>query len=116
METAVRMQIAAEADEWLLQLQTSPDAHREHFTDWLLRSPAHIEAYLEVSRTWHELAIVAEGRWSSVALIAAARAEGAPGNVVSLREAAGVRFEPKRTKTGWSRPWSVAAALLLALA
>lgn len=80
-------QIAAEADEWLLQLHAAepPHALREAFTEWLMRSPAHIEAYLTVSRTWHALAAPNGPEWTKDALIAAARAEQEPDNVTPLR-------------------------------
>jgi transmembrane sensor len=83
----MRDQIAAEADEWLLKLHAAEPALalREAFTEWLMRSPAHIEAYLTVSRTWHALAAPNESVWAKDALIAAARAEREPDNVTPLR-------------------------------
>lgn len=89
METQdfLREQIAAEADEWLLKMHAAEPAHalREAFTEWLMRSPAHIEAYLTVSRAWHALAAPSASDWSSDALIAAARAEREPDNVIAWR-------------------------------
>jgi transmembrane sensor len=84
---SMREQIAAEADEWLLKLHAAEPAYalREAFTEWLMRSPAHIEAYLTVSRTWHALAAAHEGEWAKAALIAAARTEREPDNVTPLR-------------------------------
>jgi transmembrane sensor len=83
----MRDQIAAEADEWLLKLHAAEPALalRETFTEWLMRSPAHIEAYLTVSRTWHALAAPNQSVWAKDALIAAARAEQEPDNVTPLR-------------------------------
>jgi transmembrane sensor len=91
METlpTIREQIAAEADEWLLKLQTAGPAqgHRDAFTDWLMQSPTHIEAYLAVSRAWHALAMPNQDQWSEEVLIAAARGDSGSGNVIPLREA-----------------------------
>jgi transmembrane sensor len=84
---SIRDQIAAEADEWLLRLQAADhsQAHCEAFTDWLMQSPAHIEAYLAVSRAWHALGVPNQDQWSAEALIAAAQAESQSGNVIQLR-------------------------------
>ena len=83
----MREQIAAEADEWLLKLHATEPALalREAFTEWLMRSPVHIEAYLTVSRTWHALAAPNGSEWAKDALIAAARAEREADNVTPLR-------------------------------
>jgi transmembrane sensor len=80
-----REQIATEAVEWLLQFQnptrSSPD--REAFSNWLMRSPVHIEEYLEVSSTWVALNVPQGAEFSTDSLIAVAR-EASPDNVVSL--------------------------------
>jgi transmembrane sensor len=83
----MRDQIAAEADEWLLKLHAAEPALalREAFTEWLMRSPSHIETYLTVSRTWHALSAPSGSEWAKDTLIAAARAEREPDNVTPLR-------------------------------
>ena len=112
METkdSMRAQIAAEADEWLLKLHAAEPALalREAFTEWLMRSPAHIEAYLTVSRTWHVLAAPNGTEWAKDALIAAARAEREPDNVTPLRG--------DRLPAPALRPHAVRSRALIALA
>jgi transmembrane sensor len=112
-------EIAAEAEEWLLKLNAAEPqsaAHREALAEWLTRSPAHIEALLTAARVWHALAVDNAGRWTSDALIAAARAAGESDNVVPLRGwgQPAVRAQPERRQpTGWRRLAAVAATLLL---
>ncbi len=125
METppSIRDQIAAEADEWLLKLQAAEpsQAHSEAFTDWLMQSPAHIEAYLAVSRAWHVLEMPNQHQWSPQALIAAAKGEVESGNVIPLRgmDRSRAFTEERPTRPAPSRlRWSarVAAAGLVAAA
>jgi transmembrane sensor len=124
METppSIRDQIAAEADEWLLKLQAAEpsQAHCEAFTDWLMQSPTHIEAYLAVSRTWHVLGVPNQHQWSTQALLAAAQAEIESDNVIPLRGMDRSRVfaeRPTRPATSGRRwPARVAAASLLAAA
>ena len=124
METppSIRDQIAAEADEWLLKLQAADpsQAHCEAFTDWLMQSPAHIEAYLAVSRAWHVLAVPNQHQWSTQALIFAAQGEIESGNVVPLRGMDRARvFTERPTRLAPSRrrwPARVTAASLVAVA
>jgi len=120
---SIRDQIAAEADEWLLKLQAADpsQAHCEAFTDWLMQSPAHIEAYLAVSRAWHVLAVPNQHQWSTQALIFAAKGEVESGNVIPLRrmDRSRVLTEERPTRPAPSRRrWfaRVAAAGLLAVA
>lgn len=116
--SSVNAKIAAEAADWLITLQSEGDeAHRVAFTEWLMQSPAHIDAYLSVSRTWDGLKIpAAEGPWSAEALIAAARADGEIGNVVRLpviEAIKGPQAPPYRAPVRW--PLGVAAGLLMTL-
>ena len=115
---SIRDQIAAEADEWLLRLQAADPSQTqcEAFTDWLMQSPAHIEAYLTVSRTWHALAVPNEDHWSAEALVAAAQAESRSGNVIPLRgvdRPFGVAERlPRRLPAALGRRWPARAAML----
>lgn len=85
LSPTTRGQISAEAVDWFLRFQdsarTSPD--REAFSNWLTRSPAHIEEYLAVSSVWVGLNVPSEAPFSTESLIAAAR-EAHPDNVVQL--------------------------------
>ena len=64
-----RQQIAAEAVDWFLQFQeksaVAPD--RQSFSEWLLRSPAHVEEYLRVSCSWSLADVAAAGDLEAVA-------------------------------------------------
>ena len=101
LSSNTREQIAAEAVEWFLQFQnptrTSPD--REAFSNWLMRSPVHIEEYLAVSSTWVGLSIPEAPEFSTDSLIRAAHDSG-PDNVVSFGEHRG----PQVTLLGAERP------------
>jgi transmembrane sensor len=81
-----RREIAAEAVEWFLLLQETPVAEpdRQGFSEWLLRSPAHVEEYLRVSSAWSLVDIGAEGELEASALVAAAKAHHETDNVVVL--------------------------------
>jgi ferric-dicitrate binding protein FerR (iron transport regulator) len=72
----MRKRIAAEAVDWFLSFQeTSADAAvRQSFSEWLLRSPVHVEEYLQVSSTWHLLNAGATGALEADALVTAAKA------------------------------------------
>jgi len=111
-------EIAAEADEWLLKLHDAEPANaasREAFTEWLTRSPTHIEAFLTATRTWHALAVDNAGEWASDALIAAARAQNDSGNVIPLREsdmaAVQAQSSPRRRPTWIGRVAAMAATV-----
>jgi len=46
--------IVAEASAWFIEFRAGDmnDVARQHFIEWLRRSPEHIQAYLEVSGAW----------------------------------------------------------------
>lgn len=85
-ERMQRQTIEAEAIEQFLRLNESLDDARRaaEFSEWLTRSPTHVEVFLAVVHTWSALNLPAEGSLSTDALIAAARAEPAADNVVEL--------------------------------
>jgi len=117
MQAVIADEIAAEADEWLLKLhdaEAAPAGQRKAFAEWLTRSPAHIEAFLTATRTWHALAVDGAGHWSSDALIAAARAADESDNVIPLRDSdrPAAQAVPARRRRTWSlRLAAVAAAV-----
>lgn len=87
MSSTVREKITAEAIDWFLKLQEElgGDAYRLEFSEWLLRSPVHVEEYLAVSRAWGALNIPQGKEFAADNLIAAARADLASSNVIPLR-------------------------------
>ena len=78
-------QIAAEAVEWFLRMQDTGRSQDNYqaFSEWLTRSPLHIEEYLEVSAAWVGLSVPDEGEFTTERLIA--EAKGAePSNILSF--------------------------------
>ena len=86
MDTAEdRDRITTEAVEWFLLLQSGAD--QQAFSEWLTRSPAHIEEYLAVSSAWGALDGISDaGELSTGALIEAAREERETGNILRLAD------------------------------
>ena len=70
--------LTGEASEWFTRLRgpeaQAPDT-RAQFTEWLLRSPSHVQEYLAVSRAWSASMPAKEGEYSVEALTAAALAD-----------------------------------------
>lgn len=119
-----RLQIAAEAVDWFLQFRDRAAAGPDHrgFSEWLLRSPAHIEEYLHVSCAWSLVDVAAEGDLQAAALVAAAKAHHEADNVVSLPSRFGRRWPPAGSESGrvssGRRWWAAAlvASLVLGIA
>jgi len=81
---ALNRQILDEASEWFVDFRVGDvdTAAREHFDEWLRRSPEHIRAYWEIAKTYVELpAAPAPGKLDVAALIAYAHSDA---NVVPL--------------------------------
>jgi transmembrane sensor len=66
--------IAKEATEWFVRLlePSSQVAYKDKFSSWLLQSPQHVQAYLNVTRTWTMLGQI-DDSLSAEELIRAAR-------------------------------------------
>lgn len=80
-----RDRLTTEAVEWFVRQKSGAD--QQAFTEWLTRSPAHIEEYLAVSSTWEALdGISNAGELSAGALIEAARAGPETGNILRLAD------------------------------
>jgi hypothetical protein len=96
-----RRQIAAEAVDWFLSFQKSSldGAQRQSFSEWLLRSPVHVEEYLQVSSTWQLLNVGAAGPLEADALVIAAKAHH-ESNVVTLPSG----YHPARPGDGGGGP------------
>src|SRR5262249_6699270 len=115
-----RRQITAEAVDWFLLLQESAAAEsdRQGFSEWLLRSPDHVEEYLRVSSSWALINVGTEGPLEAAALVAAAKAQHETDNVVALPSRLGRRvpLPPVRAISG--RRWwmALAASLVLGIA
>jgi transmembrane sensor len=119
-----RQQIAAEAVDWFLKLQetAAAEADRRSFSEWLLRSPAHVEEYLQVASSWSLADVGTEGDLEAAALLAAAKAHHETDNVVALPSRVGRRVPPAGSESAGllsARKWRTAAlvaALLLGIA
>jgi transmembrane sensor len=122
-------QLLSEAAEWFARVHDPelPPAAREEFTRWVLQSPAHIAAFLKVTRSWGDIGLAGENMPSLEELVTTARASsdqlsnvvGLPSNVIALPtfvQAAEVE-QPKLT--WWQRNWkgvaAAAAAVLIAI-
>src|SRR5665213_1758377 len=90
ISASIRKQICAEAVDWLLVLenpnQTALD--RQEFSEWLLRSPVHLDEFLAVSSVWEELGTLRNSDYATESLIRAARSDPYQDrdNVVGLRD------------------------------
>jgi transmembrane sensor len=117
-----RQQIAAEAVDWFLQFQEkSAEPDRQSFSEWLLRSPAHVEEYLRVSCAWFLVHVDAEGDLEAAALVAAAKTHHETDNVVALPSRLGRGSTPAGSESGRAfsgRKWRTAlvASLVLGIA
>jgi len=88
MESSVinRKRISAEAINWFLQFHDHGNAPVDHqaFSEWLLRSPMHIEEYLAVSTAWQGIEVSDKPEFTIESLIAAASSDNKHDNVVKL--------------------------------
>jgi transmembrane sensor len=104
MESAprTRQQIAVEAVDWFLKFQetAATEADRQSFSEWLLRSAAHVEEYLRVASSWSLVNVGAEGDLEAAALVAAAKAHHETDNVVALPSRLGRRLPPAGSESG----------------
>jgi transmembrane sensor len=107
--------IVAEACAWFIEFRAGDvnDAARQHFIEWLRRSPEHIQAYLEVSGAWAELPTSdPEGKIDICSLIARARSEA---DVVALSTVGARPTEvPSPEEPRMLRRWPRRAALAIA--
>jgi transmembrane sensor len=105
-----KQQIAAEAVEWFLRMQDSDHSRTNYqaFSEWLTRSPLHIEEYLEVSAAWVGLRVPDEGEFTTDRLIA--EAQGAESSNVLGFETSKLsrmpeidrRFSRHQRRYGWA--------------
>jgi len=117
-------QVAAEAVDWFLKLQESAalEADRQSFSEWLLRSPEHVEEYLRVASSWALVEVGADGDLEAAALVAAAKSQHETDNVVALSSYLGRRAQPAGSGSGRvpaGRKWRAAtlvAVLVLGIA
>lgn len=110
-------QIAAEAADWFVLLQESNDAGvREEFTQWLLRSPAHLREFLAVTRAWGQMSVVSADALPLDRLIEEARADVDEPNVVQLPKRASPLAEHELRIDRRKRRWSLRVAAAAAVA
>jgi transmembrane sensor len=122
-------QLVSEAAEWFARIHDPelPTSVREEFTRWVLQSPAHIAAYLKVTRSWGDIGLAGENMPGLEELVETARASsdhlsnvvGMPSNVVALptfmNNTTSEIEEPEQS--WWQRSWKgVAAAGVATLA
>jgi transmembrane sensor len=110
-------QIAAEAVEWFLRLQNADPSQNDYqaFSEWLTRSPVHIEEYLAVSAAWVGLGAPDEGEFSTERLVAEAR-EADRGNVFNLESRKSSETQPKAVPSSHRdlrHRWAALAAVVI---
>lgn len=108
-------QILDEASAWFVDFRVGDvDAgSRVRFDEWLRTSPEHIRAYMEIARTYVELAALkSDQKMDLEALIAAARSDA---SVLELRQAMPA-FPVSHHRRPVVRKWAVAASLALVTA
>ncbi len=109
--------IAAEAADWFLQFHDNADRPVDHaaFAEWLTRSPAHVEEFLEVSALWSTIGMSGSSGYRPADLIAAAKAERARDKVVQLDSPPGLATYSSsgRARRRGMRRWMVATAASL---
>jgi transmembrane sensor len=101
--------VVAEASAWFIEFRAGDvnDEARQHFIEWLRRSPEHIQAYLEVSGVWAELPTSdPDGKIDIASWIARARNEAdvialspdtpRPPHTQSAEEPRMLRYRPRR--------------------
>src|SRR5579872_2317802 len=111
-----RARVAAEAADWFVHGHGETSAQeRQSFSEWLLRSPAHVQEYLQVASTWRELELPQGDSLSVESLIAAAIAHH--DNVVHLPEVLshGASRENRQSRPARGRSWWKVAALAASL-
>lgn len=116
-------QVYHAACEWLVEFRTGEpnEAARKAFHAWLVESPAHMAAYLEMTAIWNESSAVdASVRGSIEQLVEQAREE--PDNVVALSSLSAPELEQRhellpaeRTNRRTVRRIALAASIVLAL-
>jgi transmembrane sensor len=124
--------LVSEATEWFARIHDPdlPASTREEFTRWVLQSPAHIAAFLRVTRAWGDIGLAGENMPSLEELVSTARIEsdlsssgaGLPSNVITLPgfsqpSAEPAVEEPKRPwfQRRWKAVAAVAAAIIIAI-
>jgi len=114
----------SEAVEWFLLFEETAgsESDRQGFSEWLLRSPAHVEEYLRVSSSWALVDVGSEGDLEAAALVVAAKAHHETDNVVVLPGRLHRRSQQPpdrvmgRAFSARKRGWGLAAAVLLGVA
>jgi transmembrane sensor len=115
LSSSIRSQIAAEAVEWHLKLHEGPTAAtHDEFSQWLTRSPTHIEEYLAVSTAWAALEGGDASEHPTESLIAQAKVPD-DDNVVPLNPPGRVNAHFPEARRGRAFGWVAGAAALTVL-
>jgi transmembrane sensor len=115
---APNQQWVKEAAEWFVRMHDGPPsaATRAQFIEWLLLSPAHLRAFLDVTEAIGSLGAAANDL-SREQLIKSASADPEPSNVVPLDAAASARDQSRMLEDERSRSkkwlWTGIAACAL---
>jgi len=106
-----------EAVDWFVRMHDGPPsaAMKTQFTEWLLTSPDHIRAFLEITQSFESLGDAAR-ELDRDKLIAGAVADVSNSNVIPLE---GISRDPSTSKSTAARfarkPWFLAGIAGLAL-
>jgi transmembrane sensor len=112
-------QLAAEAAEWFVRInqRSVSSAVRQDFVEWMLRSAAHLEAYLAIAHVGGEIAVL-ENLPSREDLVAAAKADTDTENVIELRPIQRRDRQavtcPRRVNRRGASGFAVAASIIIA--
>lgn len=92
-----RKQLSDEAVDWFLQFQNAARVRPDYqaYSEWLLRSPAHVEEYLQVWCVWRALGAVSQEGLDTEALVAAARHHHETHNTLDMQARLGRQPGPR---------------------
>lgn len=111
-----------DAADWFVRLQDQKvsSATREKFAEWLLFSPEHVAAYIEVTEIYGRAGSELDSAPSTADLVSAAKADSESSNVVSLSTAEPHTFiedeEPPRKERRKLTSWLALAASVIVVA
>ncbi|HEY6922796.1 MAG TPA: FecR domain-containing protein [Steroidobacteraceae bacterium] len=110
--------LSSEAIDWFLKFQESARGKPppRGFSEWLVRSPEHIQEYLDIACVWDVLNVPPEGEYETAALIEAMKGHHEPDNIVRLQDRFGTRPRPLHTQPlpprSKSATWAACALLV----
>src|SRR5688572_17828909 len=80
-------QVSKEAADWFARLLSRPvvEATRVQFSKWIVQSPAHVRAYLAITRTWTDIGLLEGLPASNTLLRQAVDASGGTSSFLDLK-------------------------------